>query len=219
MHKALEFLRRHGARRLASCIFCKLQYRILWQIYRFDPWHASAPYACREYKVRAVDLANSTHSRVVLDVGCGLGDVISRVHAEKRWGVDLSAAAIAAARRLSGGQVSFAIGSGFAPDEIAKVVSDRPIDLLIMTGWAHGMQLEQLVATIRSIQQKLSVRILLIDTVHPGILEDCFALSVEDLTRLGEVRASVDCGDRARELHLIALTPWADGPPASKCPS
>ena len=155
----------------------------------------------------AVDLASSTHSRVVLDIGCGLGEIISRVRAEKRWGVDISAAAIAAARRLSGRRVSFAIGSGFAPDEIAKVVSDRPIDLVIMTGWTH-MELEKLVATIRSIQQYLSVRMLLIDTVRPGVLEDCFAHSVEDLTRLGEVRASVDCGDGARDLHLIALTPW-----------
>jgi SAM-dependent methyltransferase len=111
MARTLEFLRRHGARRLASCIFCKLLYRALQQIYRFDPWHASAPYACREYKGRAVDLASSTHSRVVLDLGCGLGDIIGRVRAEKRWGVDKSAAAIAAARRLFGGRVSFAIRS------------------------------------------------------------------------------------------------------------
>ncbi len=206
MTRTLEFLRRHGARRLASCIFCKLWYLALQQIYRFDPWHASAPYACREYKVRAVHLASSTQSRVVLDVGCGLGDVIGRVRAEKRWGVDISAAAIAAARRLFGGPVSFAVGSVFAPDEIAKVVSDRPIDLVIMTGWTHGTELEKLVATIRSIQQKLSVRMLLIDTVRPG-MEGCFAHSVEDLSRLGEVKVSVDCGDGVRELHLIALTP------------
>jgi SAM-dependent methyltransferase len=205
MTRTLEFLRRHGARRLASCILCKLSYRALQRIYRFDPWHASAPYACREYKVRAADLASSTQSRVVLDIGCGLGDIIGRVRAEKRWGVDKSAAAIAAARLLFGGRVSFAIGSGFAADEIAKVVSDRPIDLVIMTGWAH-MELEKLVATIRSIQQNLSVRMLLIDTVRPG-MKGCFAHSVEDLTRLGEVRASVDCGDGVRELHLIALTP------------
>jgi hypothetical protein len=80
--RAVEFLRRHGGRRLASCVFCKLLYRALQLIYRFDPWHASAPYACREYKVRAVDLASSTHSRVVLDIGCGLGDIIGRVRAE-----------------------------------------------------------------------------------------------------------------------------------------
>ena len=208
MTRTVEFLRRHGARRLASCIFCKLMYRALWLIYRFDPYHASAPYACGEYGVRAVDLASSTHSRVVLDIGCGLGDIIGRVRAEKRWGVDKSAAAIAAARRLFGGLVSFAVGSAFAPDEIAKVVSDRPIDLLIMTGWTY-MELEKLVATIRSIQQKLSVRMLLIDTLHPGALEGCFAHSVEDLKRLGEVRVSVDCGDGVipRDLHLIALTP------------
>ena len=175
---------------------------------RFDPYHASAPYACGIYGVRAVDLASSTHSRVVLDIGCGLGDIIGRVRAEKRWGVDKSAAAIAAARRLFGGRVSFAVGSAFAPDEIAKVVSDRPIDLLIMTGWTY-MELEKLVATIRSIQQKLSVRMLLIDTLRPGALEGRLAHSVEDLKRLGEVRVSVDCGDGVipRDLHLIALTP------------
>jgi predicted TPR repeat methyltransferase len=116
-----------------------------------------SPYACREYKVRAVGLASSTQSRVVLDLGCGLGDIIGRVRAEKRWGVDISAAAIAAARRLFGGRVSFAVGSVLSPDEIAKVVSDRPIDLVIMTNRAHGTELEELVTITRSIQQKLSV--------------------------------------------------------------
>jgi hypothetical protein len=47
---------------------------------------------------------------------------------------------------------------------------------------------------------------LLIDTVRPG-MEVRFSHSVEDLTRLGEVRPSVDGGDGVRELHLIALTP------------
>ena len=108
--------------------------------------------------------------------------------------------------------MSFAVGSVFAPDEIAKVVSDRPIDRVIMTGWTHGTELEKFVTITRSIQQKRSVRMLLIDTARPGIREGCFSHSVEDLTRLGEVRASVDCGDGVRELHLIALTPWAHSP-------
>jgi SAM-dependent methyltransferase len=216
MSRALEFLHRHGARRLASCIFCLLAYRALRQIYRFDPWLSSTPYACREYKIQAADLASSTDSRVVLDIGCGLGDIIGHVRAEKRWGVDISTPAIAAARRLFGRQVSFAVGSGFAPDEIARVVTDRPIDLVIMTGWTHGMDTEHLIAITRLIQRTLSVRMLLIDTLHPrvierwaraGTLECSFSHSIEDLARLGDVRSSVDCGDAARSLHLIALTP------------
>jgi SAM-dependent methyltransferase len=216
MSRTLEFLHRHGARCLASCIFCLLMYRALRQVYRFDPWLSSTPYACRDYKIQAGNLASSTHSRVVLDIGCGLGDVIGHVRAEKRWGVDISTAAIAAARRLFGRRVSFAVGSGFAPDEIARVVTDRPIDLVIMTNWTHGMGTERLIATIRSIHQTLSVRMLLIDTLHPkvierwarsGTLEPTFSHSIEDLARLGEVRSSVDCGDGAHSLHLIALTP------------
>jgi hypothetical protein len=57
---------------------------------------------------------------IATDPENALGDIIYRVRAGKRWGMDKNAAAIAAARCLFGGRVSFAIGSGFAPDEIAK---------------------------------------------------------------------------------------------------
>jgi hypothetical protein len=112
--------------------------------------------------------------------------------------------------------VSFATASFFAPDEIAKAISDRPVDLAIITNLSHGMDLEQLAAIIRPIQQKLFVRMLLIDTVHFGIVEDGFAHSAEDLKSLGEVKTSVDCGDR--DLHLILLAPseWIESPPLTK---
>jgi hypothetical protein len=113
-------------------------------IFRFDAWHAAAPYSCRPYKKAVVDLVNALHPAVVIEVGCGLGDIISRVRARERLGVDWDARVIRAARFLH------PFGRWLNGDCISLqklITARRSIDCLIMVNWIHGLcpsALEQL---------------------------------------------------------------------------
>ena len=118
----------------------------LRRVFRFDAWHANAPYACRPYKKSVIDLANSVHPTTVVEVGCGLGDIVSRVRAENRYGLDLDARVIRAARFLH------PRGTVWIPGGAAKVGEQAPpvpfIDCLIMVNWIHNLSPQELAATL-----------------------------------------------------------------------
>lgn len=94
-----------GYKNVCICIVKKMYYQIIRSIYRFDPWHASAPYECRNYKRIVVELANELCPNVVLEIGCGLAEIVSHISAKNRYGIDCDDSVISAARLLSGKKV------------------------------------------------------------------------------------------------------------------
>jgi SAM-dependent methyltransferase len=133
----------------------------LRQVFGFDPWHANAPYACRPYKQRVVDLANSLHPRTVVEVGCGLGDIVSRIDAQFRYGLDLDARVIRTARFLHPRGVEWIAGTAPALDE--RLASFAFIDCLIMVNWIHNVSADDLAARLGPLWAK--TRYLILDSV------------------------------------------------------
>lgn len=208
MSKTLEFVREHGAGRFGACILCKAMFKVLRPIFRFDPWHASAPYPCREYKVQTAALANSLAPRVVVDIGCGLGEVLAQIKDARRIGLDHDPAVLRAARLLYGPQVEFQTVSVFDPAALGRAIGDAEVDLAIMTNWSHGTPLPKLIDTVRAVAQQLRYKHLIIDTVRPGAMAEGEFHSIAQITQLGPVLQTVSAGDGVRDLHVL-------GPPAS----
>ena len=77
----------HSLAARARRLIDRLWLKALCRVFRFDPWHAAAPYSCRPYKSQVVALANSLRPAVALEIGCGLGDILSRVDARERIGL------------------------------------------------------------------------------------------------------------------------------------
>jgi SAM-dependent methyltransferase len=179
---------------------------MLQRVYGFESWHASAPFPCREYKVRVVRLASALGPAVVVDMGCGLGEVVARIPASRRYGFDPSAAAIRGARWLYGRRATFLVGKLCDVDAIRAGISEAQIDLLIMTNWTHGCPIEVIRAQIMALDAILPIRTILMDTVRPYALPGRFIPhSWDDLQTIGKVMKSVDGGDGVRDLHIIAL--------------
>ena len=189
--------------RLAGCIACKLLYAAVQPIFRYDPWHASAPYFCREYKRRTVQLASTVQARVAVDIGCGFGEIIARVEAARRYGVDRSPEAIRFARLLHGRKVSFRVASLSTPEELRAAIAEPSIDLLVMTNWLHGVPFDELRAMLTRLRELIPVDRLLVDGLRDA--PDRHVHSAEQLTQLGRIERSVDAGDEHRHLYLIRL--------------
>lgn len=205
MSRAVAFIRAWGIQRFAGCVACKVAFRVLSVFFPFDPWHATAPYLCREYKSRVVTLAASVGPRIVADIGCGLGEAVVRISADSRYGFDPDKAAIAAARFLFGARATFGVASVFDAAAIRALVREPELDLLIMTNWTHGVEMEKIRAAITDLAAVLPIRMLLIDTVRPGQIPGALCHDVAELVSLGPVIRSVDGGDGVRDLHLIAV--------------
>ena len=124
------------------CRADRLRLHALRLLFRFDPWHAAAPYSCRPYKALVVELANALQPTVAVEIGCGLGEIIGRINAADRFGVDADKRVLRAARFLHCGRGFWIHGEG---DCIERLIApERKIDCLIMVNWIHSLSPEHL---------------------------------------------------------------------------
>jgi len=97
-------------------IFMRLKYLlhlIFFYIFKFDHWHISS-IESREYCLKTLEYINSNiHlNDCIIEVGCGLGETISKVKASNLRGYDTSSKVIQAAKLYDfRNKVSFEIGS------------------------------------------------------------------------------------------------------------
>jgi hypothetical protein len=205
LKRTIEIVRRDGIAALGECLFCKMYYRLLQRIFRFDSWHATAPYACRSYKKQTVKLASSLSPSVAVEIGCGLGEIISRLNAKQLYGFDVDVRAVAAARWLFGSKVRFEPGSLFEPRSVAGAVDGKEVDVIMMVNWLHGMKFDAVERSIGALVQYVHPQHLIVDTIKPGMMPDAIFHSVSDFERLGNIERTVAGEDGVRDLHLIRL--------------
>jgi ubiquinone/menaquinone biosynthesis C-methylase UbiE len=121
-------------------------------MYKFDRWHSTNPFPSRPYKKALVDIVNELKPSVAVDVGCGLGDVLTRISAKERYGIDPDRGVIRAARLLHPKGVQWVCGDSTV---LLNELGNLNMDCLIMIGWIHGVSPE----TLASIMQPLIPRI------------------------------------------------------------
>lgn len=123
----------------------------------FDPWHYKNTWYDRLYKQTAVAMAQRLAPKRVVEVGCGLGEIIARIGAPLKVGYDIQKEVIEAARFLYGKRVLFRVGS--LPD-----VREKEVDLLIALNWIHELS----PAALGELFSCAPCRYLLIDAIKPG---------------------------------------------------
>lgn len=143
--KAVEL----GIGNILMCFVTRLRFRMLRARFHFDPWHCDGTWYCRPYQRVAVDMVNRVSPSVVVEVGCGLGEVISRVSAPIRTAFDLDRSVIDAARHLRGNAVQFQVGSW-------ADVGRGPIDVLVAINWIHSLSPEELSAALTLFEGRVS---------------------------------------------------------------
>lgn len=130
--------------------------RLLQTAYGFHSWHAAAPLSARPYRRVVAHLVNALEPRCVVEVGCGLGSILSLVNAPELFGYDVDAGAVRAARLIRGRRISFIQGD-------MTTVAQSHIDVLILCNWIHEFSPAQLDAWITPLLSRTSY--LLLDAI------------------------------------------------------
>jgi len=129
-------IRAKGRRRTARIAFDRSVIFALSKIYRFPAaWHT--PTSMRPYRIAVATTINALDPKVVCEVGCGLGSILSRVHAQKRVGYDVSPGVLRAARLLRSRSIDFRSGS-------IDAVDLPSMDVLVLVNWIHEVSPEDL---------------------------------------------------------------------------
>jgi hypothetical protein len=202
--KILDRLSLIGWKSMFLCIMKKIFFRFLGFRYGFGSWHASAPYECRPYKAEVVSLANGLQPSITVEIGCGLGEILSRVCGHKRLGFDVDPAVITAARQLYGQKCEFGVASIANIDAICQAVGESA-DLLIMVNWPHGLPWKEFSVNVLSLARALSIRHVLMDTIVPGTPGYAHYHSRGDLEILGDIVITHQAVDGVRQLHVVRV--------------
>ncbi len=136
-----------------------------------DNWHFLHNYHSREYMRKAVGLANTISIRSVVEIGCGFGEVLSRVNAKNKVGIDKDKNIIKIARKYYGSKISF-----------IQVSEGRPVKidccLLICLNWCHEVETSEFNLYLSS--KNLRFRYILMDLVMAGTPNYPYYHKVED---------------------------------------
>jgi len=125
-----------GALRTARITLDRGVVFLLSRIYRFPAaWHP--PTSMRPYRIAVATAINALDPEVVCEVGCGLGSILSRIHAPVRVGYDVSPGVLRAARLLRSRSIDFRSGS-------IDAVDLPSMDVLVLVNWIHEVSSEDL---------------------------------------------------------------------------
>lgn len=143
------------------CIFGLIKrerYKMLQKKYGFALWHIS-PYELREYLQQVSDYIRNAEAQVVVDIGCGLGELLRSLDGvQTRIGYDIDCNVIEAARSL-GGDIRFVQGS------FSEVKLKQPIDFLVTLNFMHGSQEKVWRLPYHEIAAENDIRYFVVDTL------------------------------------------------------
>lgn len=183
-------------------IFKRTYLTLLQRKYRFDVWHAATPYEARSYKKTVVELASKLGVDSVVEIGCGLGEILSRVDSKIKFGVDRELAVINAANHLYKKQCKF---YNIDLNDFIEEFPHEKFELLIMINWVHEIPWVELKQKIDDIQAKFCNKFLLIDAVNNSVEGFQHYHNDDQIRTLGEIVEIKKNVDSARSIYLINL--------------
>lgn len=139
-------------------------YRILQKIFGFDKWHVLGVYEYAAYKKEVVKIVNELQPRVVVEIGCGLGEIISRIKAEQKIGVDTDKGVLRAARWLNFRKHILFLDGSFDAINLSSLPFSE-IDSLIMVNWLHGLPEERIRMELKQLSKHMKVRYVVVDEI------------------------------------------------------
>ena len=175
---------------------------VLWYCFRFeDRWHVSQGWYAREYKRRAAEIVRSLGAETVVELGCGLADILVHIPARTRIGIDLDPRVARAARLRVLGRARILQGSF---DALA-MLPPMSIDCLVILNWTHMVDFDSLRRGLERVDSRHGIRYWLLDEYAPGkgsgFRHDTGLLLEGLATLVGRER-----GDDTRELLLFKST-------------
>ena len=112
---------------------------ILLLIFRFQWWHTS-PLDNRKYALDVINELNQKHDRdSVIELGCGLGDILGKAHYRKKFFYDISQNALNAAEFLQRFSLVKSTNTYKKFDFLTESLNlNLKFDAVVLVNWIHG---------------------------------------------------------------------------------
>jgi SAM-dependent methyltransferase len=180
-------------------------YRYLLRcIFRFDKWHTS-PLRERKYAMAIIRYLNSRPSELrkhVVEIGCGLGDILAEVQFRKKTGYDLDQKVLRACNFMRNTFATNKLELGifkFPEDQLSG-----KYDAVLLINWIHHIPPAILISKVQEIfhQHLNESGVIILDTVQDK--------SYRHNHSIRDISAALNCsveklGDFEREREVFSL--------------
>jgi SAM-dependent methyltransferase len=123
----------------------------LWLVFRFEKWHI-APFTGKEYcRVIVSELNKKSARNTVVDLGCGLGDIVSRLRYKNKLGIDIDCNVINAANFLNNFSGKNGESSRYICQNIFEAELEGMYDVVVIVNWIHNIPPSELKALFRQL--------------------------------------------------------------------
>lgn len=108
---------------------------ILMRIFKFENWHRYSLYD-RLYGLEIIKYCNNCkHKNRIIEIGCGLGDLLRNIHFKKRIGLDSEKNVLKAARLYA--YITFQFDISYQLFNFPSTPLIGKHDIILMVNWNH----------------------------------------------------------------------------------
>ena len=201
INKIFSIISSIGLRVLVIALAKRMYFKILRKKFNFNSWHSDSPLESKPYKMQVVRIANSINPMSVMEVGCGLGEILRKIEAPIKFGIDNDPNVIDAAKYLSPKSIKY---SSCNLQDIGQL--DFPVstlDILVLVNWTHEVSWDFIRSSLVQISKKYEIKHLLIDLIKQDTEGYPYIHKESNLEDLGVIIQKVNGADNIRKLYLV----------------
>lgn len=145
-----------GLKNLFIGLMRRNKLRAVCKAYGLDAWHQS-PFELRLYAQMAANSANELNVDCVVEVGCGLGEILRHINAKRAYGYDIDPNVVKAANAIKPtDKIQYHIGE-------LKDVAIGDIDCLITISWMHYVSEAYLKEAYKTALEQNRIKYVIVD--------------------------------------------------------
>ena len=164
---------------------------ILQYFFKFDNWHSKVYLENSKYMYEVAKICNNQNFDTSIELGCGLGELLSVLNTKNKIGVDIDSNVIKAAYFLRHNKIDF-----FCIDILDQNAYNNKLNialnqvstknnLLIMINWIHSIEFTTISRMISFFEDKIKIQYLLVDLIIDKTGKYKYNHSIDDFINLG----------------------------------
>ena len=153
---------------ILKVLFSRILLRMFSIGLRVPKWHLNATFQARKYKSKVIKISNMYESNFVVEVGCGVGEILGRVNAPHKFGIDLDKDTLLLCKRLNNKIKTFQLDIMINQQkllEIINLIDKEETVLIIMVNWLHAYSEKKVKKTIENLLS-LNRKIIIIADIY-----------------------------------------------------
>ena len=149
--------------KLIRIIFSRIVLRVLSFGLKVPKWHLNATFESRYYKRMVIKISNMYKANFVIEIGCGIGEILGRLNASQKYGFDINKDTLILCKRLNKNIKTIHNDIMSNNQKILEIINSSEKDetiLIIMVNWLHEyseFKVKKMLESILSIKRNIIV--------------------------------------------------------------